>query len=321
MPTLPPISADANKYTRGSLLVLAGSKRYSGAGVLTTLAAEATGAGYVSLATPLSVAPAARHHLLCSPVIEAPEERELGCFSKSALQPILSMQRPTNALCSGPGLMANAHTASFIKELLLYASREQIPLLLDADALNILAACPALLSMRWQQVISNLSRDAQYLSPLVLTPHRGELERLYAAFIQEVNLSREGAQNAIKLEVSEAEAALSLSNKLNAIIVAKGPTTTIALQNDIYESNEGTAALARAGTGDVLAGVISGLIAQGLKALEAARLGVHVHSLAGVRAEQKLGRRSVTALDVIHCLPEVMLAIDSGASAQELKPG
>ena len=311
VPALPHIPLDANKYTRGSLLVLAGSRRYFGAGVLATLAAEKTGAGYVSLATPTSAALAARQHLLCSPVIEGDEDGTRGSFSAAALPAILQEIRRISAICAGPGLTVCEQTVAFLGELLLYASVENIPLLLDADALGILAAEPGLLSgRRAQKTVSPLS-EGPSMNPLVLTPHEGELARLFSALILESPQKVGEFMAAPKLEVSVAEAAMLLAGELDAVLVAKGPTTYVAGGGELFESNKASPALAKAGTGDVLAGVISSLLAQGMAAMDAALLGVQLHSLAGIQAEHKLGRRSVTALDVIEALPQAVARFES----------
>jgi len=309
--TLPTIPADANKFSRGSLLVLAGSRRYSGAGILATLAAERTGAGYVSLAAPTSAARVARQHLICSPVIEAPEDDEQGSFTETALPAVLEELRHVDAICAGPGLTVNERTEAFLKEVLLYASREHIPLLMDADALGILAAETELMLERQQLVQAFLKREQPMPNPLVLTPHEGELARLQAAFFRGINLKAGELNQPALLKVSLGEAAQALSEIIGVTVVAKGPTTYIAGEDELAECNEATPALAKAGTGDVLAGIISSLLAQGITAFDAALLGVRIHSLAGVLAEQKQGRRSVTALDVIEALPQAVLQFES----------
>lgn len=304
-PTLAPIPLDANKYTRGSLLLLAGSVRYFGAGVLATLAAEKTGAGYVSLATPAAAAAAARQHLLCSPVIEGPERKATGSFRATALPSILQEAHHIDALCCGPGLTVDSDTIAFVGEVLDFAAAHDIPLLLDADALNALAAQPELTDERRGLVRSVQGSGgvptalAPRLSPLILTPHTGELARL------------RGSSSGLASNQTVLEAATALAQELGALVVAKGPTTFITDGSSHVESSEGTPALAKAGTGDVLAGIISSLLAQGVPASDAALLGVRIHSQAGVGAERAVGRRSVTALDVIRAIPAALTAFES----------
>lgn len=293
--------------------MLAGSVRYCGAGVLATLAAEKTGAGYVSLATPSGAAAVARQHLLCSPVIEGPEAKGTGAFDATAFSAILKEAHHIDALCCGPGLTVNSDTIAFVGEVLKHAAVHGIPLLLDADALNALSAEPALLDERRAQngppgeedsaEGSPVSAHAQ--APLILTPHTGELARLRASFQGRSSSQRLASGLAVR------EAATELAQELGATVVAKGPTTFITDGSCWVESSEGTPALAKAGTGDVLAGIISSLLAQGVPAGDAAVLGVQIHSQAGIHAEREVGRRSVTALDVIRGIPAALTTFES----------
>jgi NAD(P)H-hydrate epimerase len=363
--SLPAISPDANKYTRGSLLVLAGSERYPGAAVLTALAAARTGAGYVTLAVPAPAAPAARAHLLSIPVIAAtathipaaapltapPPGEPTGTFAADALAGIVAELRHVNAIVCGPGILTTTATTAFVRSLLVFVDERNIPLLLDADALNALGhngdgsfvsgdgaghngdgsfvsredseepilSCP--------DTKEPSPRYPPFTTPTILTPHAGELARLNTAF--------------------RCEGALSLAQRLNAVVVAKGPTTQVCVpatppatapqavvSADTATAspapasvpqeaspaviscaarsltlNCGTPALARAGTGDVLSGVIGSLLAQGLSAPDAAVLGVRLHGSAGRRAQQRLGVRSVMAEDVVAALPQAIMQL------------
>jgi NAD(P)H-hydrate epimerase len=371
---LPSIPRDANKYTRGSLLVLAGSRRYPGAAVLTALAAARSGAGYVSLAVPTPAVSSARAHLLSVPVIAAaatrlrdfrggerpsadrPAEKTAdrsaeeatdrqadrserraasrrareflaGTFAADALANIVANLRHIDAIVCGPGILATAATAAFVRSLLDFAAEKELPLLLDADALNVLSACAAAQSepaslqensrhlkrcqesegkgadqrrpdyIGLQQDLIKTRECAQsepaaswrpprFSNPVILTPHAGELARLKAAFA-----------------IADTD---TLARELNAIIVAKGPTTHIVSPQQSQEMAPGTPALATAGTGDVLSGIIASLLAQGLPAWDAALLGVELHGSAGRAAEERLGTRSVLAEDVIAALPQAI---------------
>lgn len=295
----------------------------------------------MSLATPASAAVLARHHLVCTPVIEAPEAGgfcidssidsafDSGCafgsMAAHALQSVLEAVHSVDAICCGPGLTLTPHTIAFVGEVLHYAASKSVPLLLDADALNALAANPTMLPQLGSQE-----------SPLVLTPHAGELARLSNAFLIESTIPTKSVASgkapvttsALRNSVTAksqaqgktsapdefnkntaghiAHTAEALALKLNAIVVAKGQTTYIAGNGQLVESSEATPALAKAGTGDVLAGIISSFIAQGVPAREAAIIGVRVHSKAGILAEEKQGRRSVTALDVLAVIPSAL---------------
>jgi NAD(P)H-hydrate epimerase len=264
---LPPILPDAHKYTRGSLLILAGSARFPGAAVLAAKAAARVGAGYVTLAIPQPVVAVAQTHLLSIPVLATPATD--GVFAANAWETVRDQSSHLDAVVLGPGLTVTASTSAFVCAVLRDA---KVPVLLDADALNVLSA-----AMR--------QGDAPEISPLglVLTPHAGELKRL---------LDATGAADAQQLAVM-----------LNAVVVAKGPETHIVSSARNYLSTSGTPALAKAGTGDVLSGVIGSFIAQGVAPFDAAVLGVELHGRAGRLAESRLGRRAVCAEDVIDSLP------------------
>ncbi|MDR0347110.1 MAG: NAD(P)H-hydrate dehydratase [Coriobacteriales bacterium] len=264
---LSPIPLDAHKYTRGSLLVCAGSARFPGAAILAAKAAARAGAGYVTLAIPEPVVMVAQTHLLSIPVLAAPAAN--GVFAADAWEVIGAHTGHLDAIVLGPGLTVTPSTSAFVQTILRETG---VPLLLDADALNILSA---LAQQGFRPVTSNRA--------LLLTPHAGELARLYEAT---------GTSNPQQL----AEA-------LQAIVVAKGPETHIVSTTRAHRSTAGTPALAKAGTGDVLAGVIGSFIAQSIAPFEAALLGVELHGRAGQLAEERLGRRAVCAEDLLETLP------------------
>lgn len=321
--TLPLIPMNAHKYSRGFLLVIAGSLSYYGAAVLSTLAAEKGGAGYVTLATPLSAAHLARQHLLCSPVIEAPEKAGEGCFRENAFSTLIQGISVPNAICCGPGLTLNGSTALLVKDTLDYAETHHIPLLLDADALNALAEHPELLECRregnnTELKIADRAQNKSSLSfepnafgentPLILTPHAGEFERLSRALISGQKPNSVAADLS---SLSVQERAHWLAQSYEMTVVAKGPKTFITNGIERLESANASPALAKAGTGDVLAGLMASLLAQGLPSFDAAVLGVGIHSRAGIIAEELYGRRSVTALNVIEALPQALQEFES----------
>ena len=304
---LPPIKADANKYTRGSLLIVAGSTRFPGAAVLAAKAAERAGAGYVSLAVPASVASVAQGHLLTVPVIAAGDTG--GVFAADALPGILSSLNHSDAILCGPGMTANESTAAFLGALFAEA---KVPLVLDADAINLLgwplagdgANGAVGAGLLWEK----LPPDA------VLTPHAGELARLQAA----VGGAPAGAKTSSVAEPGGTEPTEpteldELAKRLQATIVAKGPETRVyppkrAMQPFVY--TDGTPALAKAGTGDVLAGIIAALIAQGMQPFHAAQTGVLLHGRAGRLVEANSSRRSLIASDIIDALSHVFYEIE-----------
>ena len=272
---LVPIQNDANKYTRGSLLLLAGSVRFPGAAILAAKAAAKAGAGYVTLAIPQPAAQVAQNHLLSIPVIAASSQN--GAFAADAWESVRAQVNHIDAVVLGPGLTITPSTSAFVQSVI---SGFEGSLVIDADALSILATLYA----------DNKGLSMSSRNP-ILTPHAGELKRLLD-----------------KTQISDIEI---LAKILVSIIVAKGPTTKIVSPTQSYDSSTGTAALATAGTGDVLSGIIGSLLAQGTTAYNAALLGVEIHSLAGRIAEQKIGRRSVCAEDVIEAIPVVLQKLDA----------
>jgi NAD(P)H-hydrate epimerase len=272
---LPPIPADANKYSRGSLLILAGSARFPGAAVLCAQAAARTGAGYVTLAVPASVAPAAQTHLLSIPLIAATEGS--GAFAPEALTDILRTVTHIDAIVCGPGLTDAPDALAFAAQV---ARTVSVPLLLDADALRVAGS-----RTTHQASSAGLLAD-DGAAPLILTPHAGELRRLLAA--------------------TGATDAADLAQRIDAVVVAKGPQTLIVSPERSQLFTSGTPALAKAGTGDVLSGIIGALLAQGMEPFEAACTGVELHGRAGHSAAERLGIRSVMAEDLIVSLAEVL---------------
>jgi NAD(P)H-hydrate epimerase len=284
---LPHLPDDAHKYTRGSLLVLAGSRRFPGAAVLAAQAAARAGAGYVTLAIPEPAAAVAQTHLLSIPVIAAPAVG--GVFAADSWEGIRDQLTHLDAIVLGPGLTVTPSTSAFVQAVLREAHETQkaLPVLLDADALNILSA----LAQQGWTGFRPAAHPEDSDATLALTPHTGELKRL--------------------CEATGTLGVPQLAKALQAIVVAKGPQTHIASSTREHRSTSGTSALAKAGTGDVLAGIIGSFIAQGATPFEAAVLGVEVHGRAGRLAEKTLGRRAVCAEDVIEAIPAVLQKIEA----------
>lgn len=265
---LPRFAADTHKNRRGRLLVMAGSRRYPGAAALATLAALRGGAGVVysvvPAGTPLRVAHAA-----------IPAELSATGQGGFAAAPEWSAFREPTALAAGPGWGEDV-PVSVLSEVLKFPGK----LLLDADALNLLARHPEI----W------IPRD-----DVVLTPHPGEAERLRIAF-------------GIPESGSRSEAAEALAARLGAVVVLKGARTVTAERAGRLTLNtSGSPDLATAGSGDVLAGLIGALLANGMPAATAAKLGVFIHGRAGER-----GGRGVIADDLPSEIAAVMRNLEKG---------
>jgi NAD(P)H-hydrate epimerase len=276
---LPPLPRDAHKYTRGCLTVFAGSARFPGAAVLAAKAAARAGAGYVTLVIPEPVVTVAQAHLLSIPVVAASATD--GAFATDAWEGARDHLTHLDAVVIGPGLTATSSTSAFVQTVVRDVA---VPLLLDADALNILSL------FLWQGTVLKTS-----CAGMVLTPHAGELKRL--------------------CEAAGVTDARQLAEKLDAIVVAKGPETRIVSSTREHRSTAGTPALAKAGTGDVLSGIIGSFMAQNIAPFDAAVLGVELHGRAGQHAEAHLGQRAVCAEDLIDSLPAILKSLEKCVAA------
>lgn len=268
---LPLPTADTHKHARGRVLVIAGSGAYPGAAILAARGAMRAGAGYVTLAVPEGVVPIAQRHLLAAPVVGLPQGRT-HAFLSAASDRALALSRDFDAVVLGPGISRTDGAAATARDLI---SRISAPLVIDADALNALIDAHEIVERR--------------TAPTVLTPHPGELGRLLGISAAKVNADR-----------------VSSSAKLagpQRVVVLKGAGTVISAEGRQVINTSGTPALATAGTGDVLAGVIGALLAQGLDPLDAAALGVYLHGRAGEAAAAELTPMCVTAEDVPEYLP------------------
>ena len=263
---LPLPASDAHKGSRGRVLVVAGSGAYPGAAVLAAKGAMRAGAGYVTLAVPDGIVGVAQNHLLAAPVVGLPQGRA-HAFSSAAAAKVLALARDFDAVVLGPGLSQADGAAATARELV---SKLELPLVVDADALNALVDAQSIIEQR--------------TAPTVLTPHPGELARLLGITAAQVNADR-----------------VSSSAKLagpRCAVVLKGAGTVVSIAGRQVVNTSGSAALATAGTGDVLSGVIGALLSQRLEPLEAAALGVYVHGRAGEAAAADLTPMCVTAEDI-----------------------
>lgn len=272
-----PIPADdAHKYSRGKAVVVAGSAPYPGAVCLSACATQLAGAGYTQVFT------AKRNKLL---VQAFRPSLVVKSFAALDVPSGLAPQYP-GAFLIGPGfdsIDSEAETAT--RKVLKQA---QAPVLVDGGALSFLAA---------PKMRKALRRRAEQGLATVLTPHMGEAARLAAPF--GLNLSA----------MPQEEAAYSLALAYGAVVVLKGPNTVIASAERNRVVTSGTAALAKAGTGDVLAGTIGGFLAQGMDAFDAAYLGAYVHAQAGNVAAERKGIVSTRAEDVLEAIPEAIMRI------------
>jgi ADP-dependent NAD(P)H-hydrate dehydratase / NAD(P)H-hydrate epimerase len=255
-------------------LLVAGSTHYTGAALLAGQAATRSGVGLVTLAPPRAIYPILAVRLPEATYLPLPDHD--GAISPAAIPVLKERFNNADALLIGPGLGQAEPTAAFLGQLLTGADTFP-PLVIDADALNILAQ-----QAEWWQLLPPNS---------ILTPHPGEMARLMGCQTKDVQASR--------LEIATAMAA-----KWGHIVLLKGAHTVIAAPDGrTMVLPFANPALAKGGSGDVLAGIIVGLRAQGMAALEAAIAGAYLHGLTGELVREYVGITAAIAGDLVGYLP------------------
>lgn len=279
-PLIKPRPAESHKGSYGHVLVIGGSPGLTGAVIMTAYAALRMGSGLVTAALPESLMPIVDSHLL--EVMTAPlMENQQGCISVEALPAIGNLLGAASVGVIGPGMAGYPEGNAVIRFILEHSG---IPLVIDADGLNALKGDTEILKNR--QV------------PIVLTPHPGEMARLTGKSIEEIQSNR--------LDI-----AAQYASEWGVTLVLKGNKTVIAdPAGNIYINITGNPGMATAGSGDVLCGMITGLMAQGLKPHEAALAGVYLHGLAGDLGKKKKGERGLIAGDLIEAIPDIISSFE-----------
>ena len=260
-------NSESHKGDFGHVLVVAGNIGFGGAALLSSKAAIKIGAGLVSLAT--------RSEHLQAALSFAPEVMTKPVDSGQSLENYLDF--PT-VVCLGPGLGKDYWSEQMIYKSLENTHKNKTPILIDADGLNLLP---------------EFSKKLPLPKKIVLTPHLGEAARL-------LNTSVE------KVKKNKISAAKRISNKYNSVVVLKSHETLICKEDKIYICDKGNPGMATAGMGDVLSGMISGLIAQKLSLFEAACLGVDLHARAGDIYSEKNNQQSLLPTDIIDLFTRVI---------------
>lgn len=282
---LPPRPPTGHKGTFGHVLVVGGARGMSGAPMLATRGAQRVGAGLVTLAGPAGLVP-----VFASAIMEAltrplPDMLDGGLAPEAAAEVLQAMTR-ADVLVIGPGLSRSEAVGQVVRRVLEAAAW---PVVADADALYALGEGARV-----------LERTRERTFPLVLTPHPGEMARLCAVTVKDV------LANPLAIARDRARA-------WGAVVVLKGsPTVVAAPDGRAYINSTGSSALGTGGTGDVLAGAIGGLLAQGADALAAAVAGVYVHGLAGDLAAAARGPAGIVAGDVADSLPQALARARDG---------
>lgn len=262
-----------DKRVQGYAAIVAGSAGMTGAATLCAQAALRSGVGMVNLAAPESVLPVLSTKLT-EPVLMGLPCAGLGLLEPAHLPRLEALCDRSDAICIGPGISTQAAVRETVRMLL---KRVRKPVVLDADGLNAIAGEPALL------------RSVK--APVVLTPHAGEWARLFGP----APLTPAGTLEAVREKARD----------YGVVIVLKGPPTFIGTPaGEVYLVPNANSGMAKGGSGDVLAGIITALLAQGMEPEEAALLGVHLHNRAGALALLELGAFSMLPSDMVNMLPK-----------------
>jgi NAD(P)H-hydrate epimerase len=281
-----PRAADSHKGDFGRVTVVAGSRGKTGAAHLAAIAAIRSGAGLVTVATPCSVLPVVASmapEYMTEPLAESAE----GIISSESIDRLLELNH--DVIACGPGLGRAPAVGEFVKSLLDHAA---VPLVLDADAISVLADDPG-------RLVGREERD------VVITPHPGEMARLIGSSIEEVQANR-------------IDVATDFATTHRVYVVLKGHRTIIATpEGHVYINPTGNPGMATGGTGDVLTGMIAAWLAQLLDAEAACRLAVFLHGAAGDLAEAAEGQVAMTATDVIAHLGDALNRVSNPQQSEE----
>jgi NAD(P)H-hydrate epimerase len=274
---LAPRDADANKGNFGHVLVLGGSTGKAGAAAMAGMAALRAGAGLVSVAVPKSILPTVAG--FAPEIMTIPlQETALGTFSVLNFENMRALSDGKRALVAGPGAGQDDETKQFIRA---FVDRCEMPVVVDADGLNAFAG--------------HVDQLTPIRHPLILTPHPGEMARLIGKTIAEVQANR-------------VEVARTFAKEHGCYLVLKGKNTVVAEPGgEVWINTTGNPGMATGGTGDILSGILAGLVGQTPDhLLEAVIAGVYLHGLAGDLAAEAIGERGMIATDLLKTLPGAM---------------
>ena len=271
------LNSKAHKNQFGHILILAGSPTMLGAAALSSLSALRSGCGLVTLGIPKSLNLTAQkkisHAVMTLPLPQTKQQT----IALSAFQSVKKLYPKFQAIAIGPGLSDNPSTQKFIQSIVKTCP---VPLVIDADGLNAIA--------------DDLKVLRSTKTPKILTPHPGEMARLIHKPKSYVEKNRRII-------------ALTFAQKHNCVLLLKGKDTVVAsASGQVYINKTGNVGMATAGSGDVLTGMISGLLAQGIEPFEAAKWGAYLHGKAGDLAVQDKTKVSLIATDILDKIPQTL---------------
>jgi len=267
---LPNRAPDCHKGDCGKVLLLSGSRGYTGAATLTAMGALRSGAGLVYLAVPESIYEIEAVKLTEPVVLPLPDRG--GTMSPDAVKNLLKLLPGKDAVLIGPGCGISEGVLSAVTTVL---EEYQGPVVLDADGINVLKAHKDILRRR--------------TSPTILTPHDGEFRRLGGA-----------------LNNDRIRCAADMAKELGVIVLLKGHRTVITDGEHCYLNETGNSGMAVGGSGDVLSGILVSLLGQGIAPLEAAACAAWLHGAAGDICAKEIGTYGMLPSDMLHVLPRLL---------------
>jgi hydroxyethylthiazole kinase-like uncharacterized protein yjeF len=287
-----PRAADSNKGSYGHVLVVGGAVGKAGSVAMAGMSALRAGAGLSTVATPKSVlATVAGFHpeLMTEPL----PETDMGTISADASEKLDALIKGKSVLAIGPGISRHAETAELVRAIV---ARCQIPVVLDADGLNAFEGHTVLLSGKGRL--------------LVITPHPGEMARLAGCTTAEVQKDRLGV-------------ARKFAREHDVIVVLKGHRTLVVQPDgEAWVNTTGNPGMSTGGTGDILTGIVAGMLAQNLNdPLHAVLAAVHLHGLAGDLMLESVGEHSMVATDLLRGLPEAFWSVQRTAREKVVRWG
>ncbi len=277
IPKLPGRPVDGHKGTFGKVLIVGGSAGMSGAPALSGRAAIRSGAGLVRVAVPASIQLTVAAIEPCYTTVALAEDCN-GSICVNAVSQLLDLAEQNDIVAFGPGVSTSKGVSDCLDVLL---AQPGLRIVIDADGLNCLAK-----TRKWVEYKK---------ASLILTPHPGEMRRLWKNSFRE------------SMPADRVEQAVEFAKHADCTVVLKGAGTVVADSEQYYVNTTGNCGMATAGSGDVLTGVITSLGGQGLDDFNSAVLGVFVHGLAGDMAARKTGKISLIATDVIDSLGEAFI--------------
>jgi len=283
----------SHKGDYGHVLVIAGSRGKTGAALMTARACLRSGAGLVTIGVPKTLVDVMQSRVTEEMVLPLPDTGN-GTFSAKAYHEIRDfLDTRADVLAMGPGITADKETTGLVVKILETVT---VPMVLDADAINVLAGRKDLLK--------------KVKAPVVLTPHAGEMARLLTAAAGKAVSAKDSKTLRTEIDNNRVNISRSVSMETGAYFVLKGAPTIVAdPEGRIFFNTTGNPGMATAGSGDVLTGMLSGLLGQGMHPLDACRLAVFLHGLAGDTAAEIRGFHSLIASDIIKSIPAAFLSL------------